>query len=338
MVTQTDDTEEFVDDIEIIEDDDIEIVDDSPSDEELEAAVKGDEEDDLETYSERVKKRIGKEVSKAKSFKRQADEASRREAAAIEYARSIVAENEALKGRTLSTQESAIALTKASVASNLEGLQTAFEKAIEEGDAKKQAELNVKINKALLEQAQIEGVEKQVKAEREKVKPKTEGEETQPHRPGPRRQEISTEASNWFEKNTWFKVDQRGIPQNEESEAAHAYSEYLLKRGYSMDDPEFYKLVDKKMAEDFPDVVGAKPSSKTTKRPPTASAQRNTTSGATQAQGKRTVLNKSEVDTAIRLKPSWWGGGDDPNTPENKKWLLKYANEKKKYAAQLGDQ
>jgi hypothetical protein len=78
MVTQTDDTEEFVDDIEIIEDDDIEIVDDSPSDEELEAAVKGDEEDDLETYSERVKKRIGKEVSKAKSFKRQADEASRR--------------------------------------------------------------------------------------------------------------------------------------------------------------------------------------------------------------------------------------------------------------------
>ena len=332
MSTQTQDTEDFVDDIEIVEDEDIEIVDDSTPDEEIEAAVRGDDDDELESYSERVQKRIHKEVSKAKGFKRQADEAARRESAAIEYARSIVAENEALKGRTLSTQESAIALTKASVASNLEGLQSALEKAIEEGDAKKQAELNIKINRAVIEQSQVEGVEKQVRAERERAKPKTEGDDTQPQRQSPQRQQISEEASNWFEKNTWFKVDQRGIPQNEESEAAHAYSEYLLKRGYSMEDPEFYKLVDKKMAEDFPDVVKPRQSQKTQKRPPTASTQRNSTSGATQ-NSKKTVLAKSEVDVALRMKPSWWGDSDE----QNKKWLLKYANEKKKYSAQLGE-
>ena len=329
------------DEIIIADDSEIEIVDDDTPEEELSAAVgENDDDGELESYSERVQKRIKKEVGKAKNFKREADDAKRRESAAIEYARNLAEEVRQLKERTLSTQDSAIALTKASVDSNLEALQKQLEKAVEEGDAKAQADLTIKINKAVIDQASVTNAEKQVKHERETFKAEKDKPLPQVRRETPAN--VSDLASDWFTKNKWFKVDESGTPQNEASAAAHAYSGYLLARGHSMDEPEFYEMVDKKMSEDFPDLV--KPATKKketeggTKRPPTGSSQRQSNSGAPQKKSGKIMLEKSEVSVALRMKPSWWGGGDDPSTPENKKWLLRYAKEKEVYARQQGDQ
>lgn len=328
MITQDSDQNENEDEFDLSGDDDldIEIVDDSPSDESIAAAVAGgdDDEDELKSYSENVQKRIKKETAKSYRFKREAEESRTRETAAIEFARTIAAENEELKRRNSETRDNAISLTKTAADQAVEGLQEQLSAAYEEGDGKKIADLTIKLQRAVIDQQNVNAAEREVKREKEtrEASKGNQGEQRQQQQQQTRPQ-IPEAQREWYESNPWFKVGENG-PIGEASKEAHAYSVYLINRGMDMADPEFYEKVNAHMAETHPDVVGAK---KKSSKPPAMGGGAKAGSSQKPASKSNIVLSKGEVAMALELKPSYWTGTD-------KEWLKKYHANKVKYESQ----
>ena len=112
--------------------------------------TKGEEKKDeeLEEYSQSVKRRIDKLTRKMR-------EAERREQAAIEYAKKVQAENKNLQTTTINTSRERVSSDEASIASTETLLNTALKQAVETGDVEKQVEAQQKIAQMAIEKERL---------------------------------------------------------------------------------------------------------------------------------------------------------------------------------------
>jgi len=246
------------------------------------APVQEGKEEELEEYSQSVKRRIDKLTKKMR-------EAERRESAAIEYAKNV---NEKLKrSETLGVQkdERSIKEGDARIKTQEEFTKRAMEAAIQAQDVEKQVAAQQQLAKLELERERLRASERRL--EREKTEPKEEinvDQYLQQQAPQQQQQPSATpEAEDWAEQNKWFNKDRVMTA------SAMVIHQDLAEEGFDLNSEDYYNEISKRIRKEFPHKFEG--SAKPTQR--VASAVRTNT-----ATGRRTVkLTPSQVAIAKKL-------------------------------------
>ena len=245
------------------------------------APVQEGKEEELEEYSQSVKRRIDKLTKKMR-------EAERRESAAIEYAKNV---NEKLKrSETLGVQkdERSIKEGDARIKTQEEFTKRAMEAAIQAQDVEKQVAAQQQLAKLELEKERLRASERRV--EREKTEPKEEinvDQYLQQQAPQQQQPAATQEAEDWAETNKWFNKDRVMTA------SAMVIHQDLAEEGFDLNSEDYYNEISKRIRKEFPHKFEG--SARPTQR--VASAVRTNT-----ATGRRTVkLTPSQVAIAKKL-------------------------------------
>lgn len=213
-----------------------------PKEEEIEAASgeeveassdKDSEEDELASYSDTVKKRINKLTYKTR-------EAERREQEALEYAKAVKAELDAIKKREQSLNKSFETEAETRLNTQEQLFRDKLRSAVEQGDTEKQVQIQSDLVKLETERERLRNY-RAYRVQEEEAKP----EKNLPPEPAPR-VVPDKKAQDWAERNAWFGQDRVM------TSAAYAIHDELISEGVSPSGDMYYKELDKRMKEEFP--------------------------------------------------------------------------------------
>lgn len=271
----------------------IEVVDDTPDPDKgrkpLEKPVAEPTDDELESYSDKVKARI-KELTHARHDERRAKEAVLREQEELRrVAQQLIDENKKLK-EYVSTGEKQFAETAKSAAdSSLDLAKRRYKEAYEAGDA----EALIAAQEAL--------TEAKMRAEAAKnFKPlalQTQSDEVKLPQSPPQPSQIDEKTVRWQAKNQWF-----GAPGYEEiTSFSLGLHQKLVNAGVDPRSDEYFERIDARLKAVFPDIVGGGESNSAkapegSRKPPTVVAPATRSTGARKIQ-----LTASQVALAKRL-------------------------------------
>ena len=237
--------------------------------------------EDLEGYSDKVKKRIEKLTYKMR-------EAERREKAATEYARSVQAQNEELQKRSSQIYESYISEYDQRVTSQEDVLKKKLSEAINVGDVDAQIDAQKAIAKLAIETERLNVAKQQL--EQRKAAPQEQPQaapQQQNNQPDPK-------ARSWAERNTWFGQDE---PMTLTAFSIH--KKLIEEEYFDPTSDEYYDELDKRMRDEFPHKF--QQGSRSNTRAPVAGASRS--SG--KAANKKIKLTPSQVAIADKLGVSY---------------------------------
>lgn len=195
-------------------------------------------EEELEQYSESVKRRIAKLTGKMR-------EAERREQAAIEYAKSLQKQQEEATKRVQTVEQYHLREWGERLKAQEVLLRGSLTRAIEMGDAAKQAEAQKALAELAMDQRSYQNIEAQrqnaARAPQQAPQPPAQQAPQQPP-PMP-----DAKAQAWASRNTWFG-------QNEAmTVTAFAHHKRLVEQeGVDPTSDEYYAELDRRMREDFP--------------------------------------------------------------------------------------
>jgi len=222
----------------------IEIVDDTPPEDRgrqplPKELVKELEEDDLEEYSDKVKKRLS-QMKKVWHDERREKEAARREAEeALRIAQVRDAEIQKLRGQ-LGAGEKAFSeeVTKAAEFEIISARKQ-MELAYEEGDPVKIAAAQEALTDAKIKLKEAQYRRPPLQEEETVVQTQQQTQEPQPV--------YDPKAENWRKENTWFGVDE------EMTSLALGLHQKLVRQGVDPRTDEYYRRVDEAMKKRFPE-------------------------------------------------------------------------------------
>tara|TARA_R110000772_G_scaffold66908_5_gene148817 strand:- start:12215 stop:13246 length:1032 start_codon:yes stop_codon:yes gene_type:complete len=274
----------------VVEEDlEIEVVDDTPpADRNRKPSTPPEDvsEDELEHYSEKVRKRI-QHFSKGYHDERRAREQALREKdEAIRVAQTLVAENTKLKGSVAQNQNSLVEQAKRASALELERAKSKYKAAYEAGDADALMDAQEALTSAKIR------TEKLASYKPAPLQP-PKNEVQQQQQPAPERV-VDTKAVDWQDKNPWFG------PDDEMTSFALGLHQKLVKDGVDPRSNDYYERINTRMRQVFKDyfedgneddVVDKKPQKKANV---VASATRSTAP-------KKIVLTHTQVAIAKRL-------------------------------------
>lgn len=253
-----------------------------PSDPEF---VESLEKDELEEYSEAAKKKIS-QFKKVMHDERRAKEAAMREhEEAIELARRVLQENQALKQRLSSGEEELVNSYKDSALKEVEMAKREYREAYEAGDTDRIVNAQEKLTEAKMKVQQADRFIPQRNSLQEQENAVQIPQQSQ------QRPQKDAKAESWRENNSWFGQDE------EMTSLALGVHEKLVKdngMAYATTD-EYYKRIDATMRKRFPEYFNEEVEVET-KKPSNvvAPATRSTSS-------KRIKLKQSQVNLAKKL-------------------------------------
>ena len=261
--------------------------DDAPakSDEQSDVQTSEPQEDEkLEEYSRGVQGRISK-------LTRRMREAERREAAAVDYARAVETNRQAMESKFKKVDKDYITKLESSVQSGLEAAEKELAGAIEAGDAKGQVEANKRIASLSFDNAKLAAA-KAGKEEEPVREPKLSHGGYLPERTPQRLPDPDPKAEDWAGKNRWFGQD-RAMTFT----AFEIHKDLVEKEGFDPKSNEYYVEIDKRIRVDFPHKFDRSGDRKTSEPVQTvASATRSV------KPGRQTVrLTSSQVAIAKKL-------------------------------------
>ena len=239
-------------------------------------------------YSKKVKRRIDKLTKKAREMERQ-------QAAAVDYARNVQAENNHLRTRVQDLDQGYVAEYGDRVATQADSLSRDLETAIATNDTSAQVDLNKKLSQLAIEEERVRSA-KQQQAEYQQQQQQAAYQQQQaayqqqqpqvPVRADPK-------ALTWAQRNGWFGED------DAMTFAAFGIHKTLVEEeGFDTESPEYYDEIDKRIKVAFPHKFNGSQPSTEVQRPQQAVASA-TRSGSS---GRKTVrLSPSEVAIAKKL-------------------------------------
>ena len=245
------------------------------------------ESDEIEDYSEGVKKRIAKLTYKIR-------EAERREQAAIDYAKSVQGELNKTKNKLSKTDQNLYDEYKGRVGSELQAAQDRYKKAYESGDTDAMLEAQKSIAKLAVEEESLnrvrakqpEEVEEAVVDVDKEIQARSQVQQQAQVQPDPK-------AQNWAKKNEWFGSDVAMTT------SAFAFHRQLVEQeGYDPTSDDYYAEVDKRMAEAFPHKLGKTQQNMVNEV--VAGSSRGSTTARTRSR-RKVQLTPSQVAIAKRL-------------------------------------
>ena len=197
------------------------------------------EDQKLEDYSRGVQSRISKLTRKMR-------EAERREAAALDYARAVETNRQAMESRFKKVDKDYISKLETSVKSGLEAAQKELAAAIEAGDAKSQVEANKRIAELSFDNAKLQAT-KAGKEEESVAEPKLSHGGYLPQQTPQSLPDPDPKAEDWAGKNRWFGQD-RAMTFT----AFEIHKDLVEKEGFDPKTDEYYAEIDKRIRVDFP--------------------------------------------------------------------------------------
>ena len=247
-----------------------------------EAADKPAEE--LEEYSDSVKRRISKLTNRFREEERQRQ-------AAVEYAESVKKQNDELKSRLNKLDESYVGEFGNRVESDVIAAKEAYRKAYEDGDSDAMFDAQQKISQLALEQARY--AEAKRRNEERVAAPQEEQQALQQPVQQQAPAKPDAKAEDWASKNEWFGEDQTM------TYAAFGVHRQLIEdEGFDPTSDEYYTELDKRIRTEFPHKFQE---AKRDSGPRVASAE-STASKSSSPKGRRTVkLTPSQIAIAKRL-------------------------------------
>ena len=197
-------------------------------------------EEELEEYSQSVKRRIDKLTKKMR-------EAERREQAAVDYAKKVKEESDKLKSTSVIQNESMLVEREKALVNQKEFAKRAMEAAVNAQDVEKQVAAQQEIARLTIEDERLK-VSKakalQRKAQIESA-PKEEVEQIINNQPQQQR-EPDPKAVAWADKNEWFGTD------NAMTYTAYDIHNQLVREGIDVADDDYYTEIDKRIRKEFP--------------------------------------------------------------------------------------
>jgi len=201
--------------------------------------VKPDEqsnEEDLNEYSDGVKKRIDKLTAKMR-------EAERREKAAIEFADGLKKQYSDLDKKYRDLDSGYLNEFKNRIEISKAALQDRYKKAVSDGDTKAQIEAQEELTKLTIDAERLRASEARQSKEGDETgtEVKTPDKQaTPPAKPDPR-------AEKWAEDNSWFGADEAMTYT-----AISIHKKLVSQEGFDPKSEEYYSEIDKRMRNEFP--------------------------------------------------------------------------------------
>jgi hypothetical protein len=271
------------------EDDNIEIVDDTPEADRgrtpMEEPPKELTEDELNQYDAGVRKRI-QHFTKGYHEERRAKEAAQREREeAIRAAQVIADENKKLKGSLSQGQTALLEQAKKTVEHELEAAERKYKQAYEAGDTEALMAAQRELTQVTLKADKVNNfVPTSLQEDKDEVQTS--------HQPAAAPADPKFQA--WQSQNNWF-----GANRKMTAYAFALHEDLVQNERISPSSDDYYRRIDAEMRERFPDQFESeKPADAPTQRAPKS----NVVAPATRSTApKKVVLTKSQVEIAKRL-------------------------------------
>ena len=240
--------------------------------------------DELEEYSEGVKKRIAKLTQKMREAERQREEA-------VSYAQSVKREKDQIESRILKTDQRYVSEFETRVNSSLANAKIALKSAIDNQDVDGQVNAQQQIAELTMEAVRLRAM----KVAQEDSAAKQKEVNITPQQTMQTAQ-VDPKAEDWAARNSWFGQDSAMTYT-----AFDLHKKLVEEEGINPKSDEYYEEIDKRIRLEFPHKFATKDSTTTTERAKpaqtVASANRPSQSGR-----KKTVkLTPSQVAIAKRL-------------------------------------
>lgn len=264
---------------------DIEVVDDTPPKDRNRKPSEPPEEvsdEELEQYSERVKKRI-QHFSKGYHDERRAKEQALRERQELEaYAQRLVEENKHLKGNFSKSQEALLEQAKRVASTEFEQAKAKYKEAYESGDADKVLEAQEELTNAKFKVEKVNNF---------KPAPLQDEETSVQISNNAPQQSFDAKAEAWRQDNPWFGNDE------EMTAFALGLHQKLVKSGVDPRSDDYYEQINARMRKVFPETFGE------ADEPEVKQARKsNVVAPATRSVApKKITLTKSQVAIAKKL-------------------------------------
>lgn len=223
----------------------VEIVDDTPPEDRgkeplPKEIVKELEDDTLDEYSEKVKKRLS-QMKKVWHDERRAKEAAAREREeAFRVAQTYMEENKQLKQRLGAGEKLYVEEATKGATAEINAAKTKLKQAYESGDAELIADAQEALTDAKLKLREYQSFKPTLHDEEKGVQPRSE----QAQIP---RQVVDPKAEAWRQRNTWFGADE------EMTALALGLHEKLVRSGVDPTSEDYYRRVDETMRKRFPE-------------------------------------------------------------------------------------
>jgi hypothetical protein len=247
------------------------------------------QEEELEQYSDKVKKRIDKMTARLR-------EAQRREDAALEYAKNVQSQLNQANQRYQTSDQHRMAEAKSRIETQSVALKQIMRKAREEGDVDTEMEAQERLAQIAMEQRQLQQAiaEQQTRAQQaeQPVQQQPVQQQQQPARQPTR---VDPKAEQWAEDNPWFGKD---------TIMTHAawgiHRQLVQEERLDPQSDEYYDELNRKLRETFPQKFSQSAQNSRSTRSAQAVAPANRSSGVNSA--RRTVrLTPSQVAIAKKL-------------------------------------
>jgi hypothetical protein len=251
----------------------------------VETAPAPQQEDELDNYSEKVKKRIDKLTARLR-------ETQRREEAALEYAKNVQAQLQTAHQNVARSDVGRLSEAKSRVDTQTVALKQIIRRAREEGDLETEMEAQERLSALVLEQKQIQAAEAQWANYAQQPVQQPVQQQVQPaQKPRPT---LDPKAEQWAEENTWYGQD---MVMTMAAQGIHM--ELIQKEGIDPQSDEYYDELNRRIRQTFPQKFQSSQSPRSP-RPAQAVAPANRSSGVNNA--RRTVrLTPSQVAIAKKL-------------------------------------
>ena len=276
----------------------VEIVDDTPPEDRgrvplPKSVVEELEKDDLDEYSEKVKKRLSQMKKVWHDERREKEKATREREEAANFAARVLNENRQLKQRLGVGEKAFIQEITKSANVDLAVSKEKLKMAYEAGDAEKIAEAQEKLTDAKLKLQEYSRFKPSLQDDGNGVQAPQQAQAPQ----GSAAPAIDPKAEAWKRNNQWFGVDE------EMTALALGLHAKLERSGVDLRSDEYYKQIDSTMRRRFPDYFGEEESTQTREaEKPTRTKQNTVVAPVTRSTAPRQVrLTPSQVALAKKL-------------------------------------
>ena len=281
---EADDYKEPEPEVEAKEEVEIEVVDDTPKADRKRKASEPPEDvtdEELENYSEKVRKRI-QHFSKGYHDERRAKEAAERERKELErYARQLAEDNKILQNKAAKSNKALLEQGKESAEREVKVAKFAYKKAYDAGDADKVLAAQEKLTDAKLKLSKLEEVDIPLQEEETPVQSQQEAVQR------------DERADEWAKENTWFGADE------EMTAYAMGVHKKIVREGVDPSSDEYYETINSRMRSTFSDYFGeeGQPEEQETKK-----RKANVVAPASRSTSpKKVKLTRSQVAVAKKL-------------------------------------
>jgi len=270
----------------------VEVVDDTPADDRGRKPLPKEvvdelESDDLEEYSDKVKKRLSQMKKVWHDERREKERAAREKEEALRFARQTYEENKTLKQRLGAGERVLVKEFTKSATNDVTNARNSLKTAYESGDPDKITEAQEALTDAKLKMQEVE-----------RFKPSLQQEDNQVqhnHQAQPPAASVDPKAESWQKRNQWF-----GANKSMTAFALGLHDE-LVESGVDPRSDEYYNKVDTTMKKRFSDYFGDDENTEQEDKP----APRKTTTvvaPATRSSAPRQIrLTASQVALAKKL-------------------------------------